>query len=123
MTEPIRSSIEAASTYLMEHPDEARYTDSIATATVMDALHVRVVGPAGESIETDMPTAVGGSGEQAGPGWVFRAGLAACVASAGICRSNPKPIRIKCHDIAISLTCETSPRKKSFGRAYYKPCL
>jgi len=87
VTEPIRSSIEAASTYLMEHPDEARYTDSIATATVMDALHVRVVGPAGESIETDMPTAVGGSGEQAGPGWVFRAGLAACVASLAAMRA------------------------------------
>ena len=57
MTDSIRASIEAASAYLTEHPDEAGYTDSLATATVVDGLHVRVSGPSGEILETDMPAA------------------------------------------------------------------
>ena len=70
MTDSIRASIEAASAYLTEHPDEAGYTDSLATATVVDGLHVRVSGPSGEILETDMP-AVGGTGSAASPGWLF----------------------------------------------------
>ena len=62
MTTHIRDAIEGASAYLREHPDEAAYTDSLATARVVDGLNVRVDGPAGEMLETDMPAAVGGSG-------------------------------------------------------------
>jgi uncharacterized OsmC-like protein len=87
MTDSIRASIEAASAYLAEHPEEARYTDSLATATVVDGLHVRVSGPSGEILETDMPAAVGGAGSAASPGWFFRASLAACVASLATMRA------------------------------------
>ena len=81
MTDAIRAAVESASSYLAEHPDEAAYTDPAATAVLGDGLHVRVTGPAGELLETDMPAAVGGSGSVASPGWFFRASLAACVAS------------------------------------------
>jgi uncharacterized OsmC-like protein len=81
MTDAIRASIEAARAYLGAHPDEARYTDSAATATLGDRLRVRVAGPAGEMLEMDMPSAVGGAGEHPSPGWMFRASIAACVAS------------------------------------------
>jgi len=81
MTDAIRAAVESASAYLTEHSDETAYTDSVATAVLGDGLHVRVTGPAGELLETDMPAAVGGSGTGASPGWFFRASLAACVAS------------------------------------------
>lgn len=81
MTDAIRTAIEGASAYLTEHPDEARYTDSLATARVVDGLHVRVDGPNGESLETDMPGAVGGAGSAPSPGWFLRAAVAACVTS------------------------------------------
>jgi uncharacterized OsmC-like protein len=80
-SEQIRSSIEAAMNYLTEHPDEARYTDSPATATLVDGLLVRVDGPSGETLDTDMPTSVGGGGMGPSPGWVFRAALASCEAT------------------------------------------
>jgi uncharacterized OsmC-like protein len=73
--------VEAAGAYLTDHPDEARYTDSVATARLEAGLHVRVDGGAGEAMETDMPSAVGGSGTAPGPGWYLRAATAACVAS------------------------------------------
>jgi uncharacterized OsmC-like protein len=77
----IRESIENAVRYLSEHPDEARYTDSVATATLGDSLRVEVEGPSGERVVTDMPGSVGGRGEEPSPGWLFRAALASCVAT------------------------------------------
>jgi uncharacterized OsmC-like protein len=77
----IKESIENAVRYLTDHPDEARYTDSLARATLDDALRVRVDGPSGERIVTDMPSGVGGRGEEPSPGWLFRAAIASCVAS------------------------------------------
>lgn len=87
MSTQIRDAIEGASAYLREHPGEAAYTDSLATARVVDGLRVRVEGPNGESLETDMPAAVGGSGSFASPGWYFRAAMAACVASLATMRA------------------------------------
>jgi uncharacterized OsmC-like protein len=87
VTDAIRAAIEGASAYLTEHPDEARYTDSLATARVESGLRVRVDGPNGEVLETDMPAAVGGGGSSASPGWFLRASVAACVASLATMRA------------------------------------
>ena len=66
--EEIRSAIESAVAYLTENPDQARYTDTAATAVLTHDLRVRVHGPAGELLETDMPPAVGGTGAAPSPG-------------------------------------------------------
>ena len=87
MTDAIRRAIESASAYLGEHPDEARYTDSLASARVVSGLAVRVEGPNGEVLETDMPAGVGGSGASPSPGWFLRASVAACVASLATMRA------------------------------------
>ena len=87
MTDAIRTAMEGASAYLGDHPDEARYTDSLATARVVSGLQVRVGGPTGEVLETDMPAAVGGAGSAPSPGWFLRASLAACVASLATMRA------------------------------------
>jgi uncharacterized OsmC-like protein len=77
----IKESIEKAVAYLSENPDEARYTDSLATATLGEALRVEVKGPNDEKVVSDMPGGVGGQGEHPSPGWLFRAAIASCVAS------------------------------------------
>ena len=77
----IRRAVLAATEYLTGHPDEARYTDSVATATLEEGLRVRVDGQGGEAIVTDMPTSVGGAGAGPSAGWFFRASLASCVAT------------------------------------------
>ena len=77
----IRTKIEGAVEYLTEHPDEAQYTDSVARATLSEALRVDVEGADGERIATDMPPSIGGVGEQPSPGWLLRAAIASCVAS------------------------------------------
>ena len=75
----IRSAIGAASEYLAQHPDEARSTDSAATATLVNRLVVRVTGPNGATITTDMVPSVGGTATAPSPGWLLRAAEASCV--------------------------------------------
>jgi len=87
MSEGIRAAIESASDWLREHPDEARYTDSVASARLESGLQVEVSGPNGESIRTDMPAAVGGGGTAVSPGWLYRASMAACVLSLATMRA------------------------------------
>ena len=77
----IKESVAAASAYLTEHPDEARYRDSAARARLVDGLRTEVSGPGGERLETDMPAGIGGSAAVPSPGWYFRAAVASCVAT------------------------------------------
>jgi uncharacterized OsmC-like protein len=77
----IKGAIESAVLYLTDHPDEAHYTDSAATAILEDGLRCRVEGPDRASVVTDMPESVGGGNAAPSPGWLFRAALASCVAT------------------------------------------
>src|SRR5437764_14985670 len=90
----IREAIEGAVAYLTAHPDEARYTDSAATAVVEQGLRVRVDGPTGESVATDMPASVGGTGSAPSAGWLFRASLAACAATLIAMRATQEGVRL-----------------------------
>ena len=87
MTDAIRAAIEGASAYLRAHPDEARYTDSLATARLDSGLRVVVRGPAGEELVTDMPSGVGGAGSAPSPGWFLRAAVASCALSLATMRA------------------------------------
>jgi uncharacterized OsmC-like protein len=87
MTDAIRAALEGAGAYLTEHPDEARYTDSIAVARLESGLRVAVEGPNDERLVTDMPSAVGGSGSAPSPGWFLRAAVAACALSLATMRA------------------------------------
>jgi uncharacterized OsmC-like protein len=75
----IQDAIRTASEYLAQHPEEARSTDSAASATLVDGLVVRVSGPAGASVTTDMVPSVGGTATAPSPGWLLRAAVASCV--------------------------------------------
>ena len=77
----IAEAVERASAYLTEHPDEARYRDSAATARITSGLVARVSGPTGEGLMTDMPGGIGGTASAPSPGWLLRAAAASCVAS------------------------------------------
>ena len=79
----IKQSIDAAVDYLTKNPEEAKYTDSAATArrSNPDGLAFDVSGPDGAWMSTDMPTSVGGSNNSPSPGWYLRAAEASCVAT------------------------------------------
>lgn len=97
----IRAAIEKAIGYLSEHPEEARYTDSVAKASLQDSLRVEVEGPDGESIVTDMPRGVGGLAEHPSPGWLFRAAVASCVASTVAMEAAREGIDLEALDVEV----------------------
>jgi uncharacterized OsmC-like protein len=74
----IGEAIQSATDYLTAHPDEAKYTDSAAVATLEEGLKVSVKSPDGQTITTDMPKSVGGADEAPSSGGLLRAALAAC---------------------------------------------
>jgi uncharacterized OsmC-like protein len=80
-TSEVRAAIAAASAYLTANPERARSTDSAAAASLVDGLVVRVTGPNGESLTTDMVPSVGGTATAPSPGWLLRAAEASCVAT------------------------------------------
>src|SRR6266704_1854971 len=81
MTTEISNAIGRAIEYLRDHPSEAKYTDSPATAVLESGLRVTVTGPNGERLATDMPKSIGGRGDLPSPGWFLRAAQASCLAS------------------------------------------
>ncbi|WP_167040512.1 OsmC family protein [Salinibacterium sp. ZJ454] len=79
--ERIASAITRVRETLAEHAAEMRYRDSEAIATIEAGLRVKVNGPHGASIVTDMPNGVGGEGSAPSPGWILRSAVASCVAT------------------------------------------
>jgi uncharacterized OsmC-like protein len=82
MSNSVGDAIRSATEYLTEHPDEARYTDSEAVASLLaEGLRVVIRDPTGRTVETDMPNGIGGTDTAPSPGWLFRAALASCDAT------------------------------------------
>lgn len=90
----IAAAIANARDFLTKHPDEARYRDSAATAVVEDGLKVRVSGPDGSTVMTDMVKGIGGTDSAPSPGWLFRAAYASCVATLIAMRAAESGIRL-----------------------------
>jgi uncharacterized OsmC-like protein len=105
--EAIRSAIEKASTYLAENPDAAMGTDAAATAVRDQDLRFRVEGPKGE-LTTDMSESVGGGASAPTPGWLLRAALAACDATAVTMEAAREGIELS--DVRVSVESDTDFR-------------
>jgi len=106
--ERIRTAIDGAIAYLTEHPDEARAPDTVATATVEDGLRVRIEGPDGASLLTDMVPSVGGEGSAPSAGWLLRAALASCVATLVAMRAAQRGVELA--GVEVSVDSESDDR-------------
>lgn len=77
-----REPLERARRLFLEKPAFARKPNAAATAVWRDGLSCEVSGPAAERAVTDMPEPMGGNGAGPNPGWLLRAGIASCAATA-----------------------------------------
>jgi len=69
---------------LRRRPEAGLSDDATAFASWSGQGHaLRVVcrHPNGREVQTDLPVALGGSGDEVSPGWLYRAGLASCATS------------------------------------------
>jgi uncharacterized OsmC-like protein len=106
----IGDAVARASAYLTEHPDEARYRDSAATAKLGANLRVDVTGPGGEKLSTDMPRGIGGEATVPSPGWLFRAATASCVASLIGIRAAALGTDLANGDVEVTVDSESDDR-------------
>jgi uncharacterized OsmC-like protein len=98
----VREALERTSKLLIEHPEKALVKNALATASLMDGLKCRVSGPAGETIQTDMPGGVGGNASGPNPGWLMRAGLASCNATCIAMRAAQLGIELSALDVTVT---------------------
>jgi len=82
MTSPeIAAAMRRVESVLKRRPEMGLHDDTPATARWKSGTRVTTRHANGTQLLTDMPTELGGSGEQVTPGWLFRAGLASCLAT------------------------------------------
>ena len=65
----IATTLESLSKAFESDPAKGPATYAAATATILTGLKCKVRGPAGEQLETDMPTSMGGENSWPNPGW------------------------------------------------------
>lgn len=79
MSDPqIAAALARVESVLKRRPEAGIHDDATATARWRNGLRVVAGHDNGARVETDMPSELGGSGDQVSPGWLFRAGLASC---------------------------------------------
>ena len=79
--EYVADALERAEVVLRRRPDMGMHDDSPAVARWRGSTRIITSNGTGIEIPTDMPTELGGTGDQVTPGWLLRAGLAACTAT------------------------------------------
>jgi uncharacterized OsmC-like protein len=80
-TKDIAAAVQRVESILKRRPEVGIHDDAPATARWETGMRVVASHANGTRMLTDMPTELGGSGDQVTPGWLFRAGLASCCAT------------------------------------------
>ena len=96
-----RESLERARRLFLEKPAAGRRPNTAATAVWREGLACEVTGPGAESAITDMPQSMGGAGAGSNPGWLLRAGMASCAATAIAMRAAMLGIALKMLEVKV----------------------
>jgi uncharacterized OsmC-like protein len=85
--ENIAMAFKSAKKHLVANPADGNCTDTFASAKLVQGLRMQVTGPTGQAVQTDMPAGVGGEASAPSPGWLMRAGAAACTSTVIVLRA------------------------------------
>lgn len=77
----VGAAIQRVKAAFQRRPEVGMHDDAPANAKWDSGTRVRIRNTNGIEVATDMPTELGGSGDQVTPGWLFRAGIASCAAT------------------------------------------
>jgi uncharacterized OsmC-like protein len=102
MSIDITRALERTARELQQHPEHAVEDDSTATATWQQGLRIVAAHANGTQVATDMPAALGGSGDRVTPGWLFRAGLASCTATSIAIRAAAEGIALDALEVRVT---------------------
>lgn len=96
-----KEALERAQRVFLEKPAAAKKPNTMATAVWREGLLCEVAGPAGEKATTDMPEPMGGAGVGSNPGWLLRAGIASCAATAIAMRAAMLGIELRTLEVNV----------------------
>jgi uncharacterized OsmC-like protein len=77
----VADAMQRVEVVLRRRPDMGVHDDAPATASWRGSTRIVISHANGIEVTTDMPGELGGTGDQVTPGWLLRAGLAACTAT------------------------------------------
>ncbi len=86
---------------LKRRPETGLHDDAPATAVWRGGTRVVASHANGTEVATDMPTEFGGSGDKVSPGWLFRAGAAACTATTIQLRAAARGIALDALEVRV----------------------
>jgi uncharacterized OsmC-like protein len=113
-TQAISFAVNRVKAVLQRRPEVGLHDDPLATARWQGGFRVESSGPNDTVILTDMPSELGGSGDQVTPGWLFRASLASCLASSIALRAVSEGIELEVLEVQAS---SRSDARGLFGMA------
>ena len=95
----IAAAMRRVEAVLRRRPEAGLHDDAPATASWQGGTRVVASHANGTRLATDMPGEFGGSADQVTPGWLFRAGLAACTATCVAMRAAAAGIELATLDV------------------------
>jgi uncharacterized OsmC-like protein len=96
-----RKAMERAQQLLREHPSAAKKASPPVTAIWCDGLQCEMSHREGHKVVTDMASTLGGDGTGPSPGWLLRASLAACTATAIAMRAAMANIELRKLQVSV----------------------
>jgi organic hydroperoxide reductase OsmC/OhrA len=101
-TEDIAAAMHRVESILRRRPETGLHDDAPATARWQSGTRIASSHSNGTQVHTDMPTELGGSGDQVTPGWLFRAGVASCLATCIAMRAAEAGIELSALEVRAS---------------------
>jgi organic hydroperoxide reductase OsmC/OhrA len=101
-SEDIAAAMHRVETILRRRPEVGLHDDAPATAQWQSGTRIASKHANGTQVLTDMPTELGGSGDQVTPGWLFRAGIASCLATCIAMRAAQAGIALSALEVRAS---------------------
>ena len=98
----IAAAMQRVESVFQRRPEAGLADDTPATAHWESGTRVVSRHPNGTQVVTDMPSEIGGSGDQVTPGWLLRAALASCAATRIAMAAAAAGVELTTLDVAAS---------------------
>jgi organic hydroperoxide reductase OsmC/OhrA len=100
--EHIAAAMHRVESVLRRRPETGLHDDAPAVARWQSGTRIASSHSNGTQVQTDMPSELGGSGDQVTPGWLFRAGVASCLATCIAMRAANAGIELSALEVRAS---------------------
>jgi uncharacterized OsmC-like protein len=103
----LAEALQRVQAVLERRPETGLHEDGPATARWTGGTRVVASHANGAQVPTDMPTELGGTGDQVTPGWLFRAGLAACATTSIVMSATAEGITLTALEVKATSRSDT----------------